>query len=90
MAPRIDFTSDEFFRDPAAGIAVLRASGPVVATRFPLVGKVWVTTTYETTAQVLKEFLYLHPAQGRRCARGSSVVDAEIARDAGKQYAHHG
>lgn len=55
MTPRIDFTSDAFFRDPSKGIATLRASAPVVATRFPLVGDVWVTTTYETTAQVLKD-----------------------------------
>ncbi|MBR0827621.1 cytochrome P450 [Bradyrhizobium manausense] len=55
MTPRIDFTSDAFFRDPSKGIATLRAFAPVVATRFPLVGDVWVTTTYETTAQVLKD-----------------------------------
>src|SRR5258705_2906248 len=54
MAPRVDFTSEAFFRDPAAGIAMLRASGPVVATRFPIVGKVWITTTYDTTVSVLK------------------------------------
>jgi hypothetical protein len=55
MSPRFDFTSEAFFRDPAAGIAKLRACGPVVATRFPIVGKVWITTTYETTARVLKD-----------------------------------
>jgi cytochrome P450 len=55
MAPRVDFTSEAFFRDPAASIALLRASGPVVATRFPIVGRVWITTTYETTARVLKD-----------------------------------
>ncbi|MCA1457935.1 cytochrome P450 [Bradyrhizobium sp. BRP22] len=55
MATRIDFTSEEFFRDPAAAVAALRACAPVVATRFPIVGKVWVTTTYETTAQMLKD-----------------------------------
>src|SRR5882672_284148 len=55
MAVRVDFTSETFFRDPAIGIATLRAAGPVVATRFPIVGKVWVTTTYEATAQVLKD-----------------------------------
>ena len=55
MARQVDFTSEAFFRDPAAGIASLRASGPVVATRFPIIGKVWVTTTYETTARVLKD-----------------------------------
>ena len=54
-AARVDFTSQGFFRDPAAGVANLRASGPVVATKFPIIGKVWVTTTYELTARVLKD-----------------------------------
>src|SRR5262245_49526848 len=55
MSPRVDFTSQEFFRDPAAGVRRLRESGSVVATRFPIIGKVWVTTTHELTARVLKE-----------------------------------
>jgi cytochrome P450 len=52
---RVDFTSQEFFRNPTAGIERLRACGPVVETRFPIVGKVWVTTTYDATARVLKD-----------------------------------
>ena len=55
MTVHFDFTSQAFFRDPAAGIARLRASGPAVATKFPIVGKVWITTTYEATARVLKD-----------------------------------
>jgi len=55
MTPRLDFTSEAFFRDPPKVIAALRASGPVVATRFPLVGDVWITTTHDATAQVLKD-----------------------------------
>jgi cytochrome P450 len=55
MAARVDFASEAFLRDPAAGIATLRAAGPVVATRFPIIGRVWVTTTYEATARVLKD-----------------------------------
>jgi cytochrome P450 len=55
MIARVDFTSEAFFRDPAPEIARLRAMGPVVETRFPIVGKVWVTTTYEATARVLKD-----------------------------------
>src|SRR2546430_523540 len=55
MAPRVDVASEEFFRDPAAVVARLRASAPVVAAKFPIVGKVWVTTTYEATARVLKD-----------------------------------
>ena len=51
----VDFTSEAFFRNPAAGVASLRAAGPVVATKFPIIGRVWVTTTYETAARVLKD-----------------------------------
>ena len=51
----IDFTSEAFFRDPQAGVAQLRAIGPAVATKFPIIGRVWVTTTYEAAARVLKD-----------------------------------
>ena len=55
MTPRLDFTSEAFFRDPPKAIAALRAQGSVVATRFPIVGDVWITTTHDATAQVLKD-----------------------------------
>jgi cytochrome P450 PksS len=55
MAPRIDFKSEAFLRDPAAGVAALRMAGPVVQTHFPIVGRVWTTTTYEAAARVLKD-----------------------------------
>lgn len=55
MSPRVDFASQEFFRDPAAGVERLRALGSVVKTRFPIIGKVWITTTYDLTARVLKD-----------------------------------
>jgi cytochrome P450 len=55
MAQRVDFVSEAFFRYPAATVATLRAIGPAVETRFPIVGRVWVTTTYEATARVLKD-----------------------------------
>ena len=55
MAQHVDFASEAFFRDPGVAVAQLRASGPIVATRFPMVGPVWVTTTHEAAAQVLKD-----------------------------------
>ena len=55
MAQRIDFTGQAFFRDPAATVARLRALGAAVETHFPIVGRVWVTTTHEATARVLKD-----------------------------------
>jgi cytochrome P450 PksS len=50
-----DFTSQEFFRNPAAQIEKLRAAGPIVEVRFPLIGKVWTTTTLDLTNQVLRD-----------------------------------
>ena len=55
MTATVDFTSQAFFRDPAAGVARLRALGPVFETTFPIVGKVWITTTHDATARVLKD-----------------------------------
>ncbi|MFK4508258.1 cytochrome P450 [Bradyrhizobium daqingense] len=55
MTVRLDFTSEAFYRDPPKAIATLRMSGPLVATRFPLIGDVWITTTHDATAQVLKD-----------------------------------
>src|SRR5262249_49878626 len=52
---RFDFTSQEYLRDPAAGLARLRAAGPVVEVRFPIVGKTWITTTSELAGRVLKD-----------------------------------
>jgi len=50
MTLRTDFTSQDYLRNPAAGIEGLRASGPIVEVRFPIVGKVWITTTQEAYA----------------------------------------
>jgi cytochrome P450 len=55
MTLRFDFTSQEFLRDPARGIARLRAAGAVVEVRFPIIGRVWVTTTQEAASLVLKD-----------------------------------
>jgi len=51
----LDFSSQEYLRDPAKGIERIRAAGAVVQVRFPIVGKVWITTTSETASQVLKD-----------------------------------
>jgi len=54
MTLRIDFTSQDFFRDPAAAIQRLRAAGPVVQVKLPIMGRVWMTTTQEMASRVLK------------------------------------
>jgi cytochrome P450 PksS len=54
MTPRLNFTGQDYLRNPGAGIAQLRAAGPVVQVRFPIIGKVWVTTTEDATGRMLK------------------------------------
>jgi len=55
MTVRIDFTSQAYLSDPAASIERLRTSGPVVEVKVPIIGKVWITTTYELAGRVLKD-----------------------------------
>jgi cytochrome P450 len=50
-----DFSSPDYYRDPAAAIARIRAAGPVVQVRFPMIGKVWTPTTQALADQVLKD-----------------------------------
>jgi cytochrome P450 len=51
----MDFTSQDYLRDPAAGLAKLRAAGPLVEVRFPIIGKTWITTTSDLAGRVLKD-----------------------------------
>src|SRR6202790_977128 len=55
MTLHADFASQDYFRNPAAAIEKLRASGPVVEVRFPIIGKVWATTTQALADRVLKD-----------------------------------
>ena len=52
---RADISSQDYFRNPVAEIAKLRSAGPIVEVEFPLVGKVWTTTTQEMADRVLKD-----------------------------------
>jgi cytochrome P450 PksS len=53
--PPVDFTSQDYLRNPAAGLRKLRAAGQVLQVRFPIVGKTWITTTNELAGRVLKD-----------------------------------
>jgi cytochrome P450 len=55
MTSRVDFSSQEYFRNPAASIEKLRGLGPVVEVSFPIIGKVWATTTQALADRVLKD-----------------------------------
>ena len=55
MTPSIDFTAQDYFRNPVAELTRLRAAGPVVEAKLPMIGRVWITTTQEVAARVLKD-----------------------------------
>jgi cytochrome P450 PksS len=52
---RADFCSQSYFRDPTAEMEKLRLARPAVEVRFPIVGKVWTTTTQDLADRVLKD-----------------------------------
>jgi len=55
MAKLVDFVSQEYLRNPSRAVARLRAVGPIVEVNFPIIGKVWITTTQELAGRVLKD-----------------------------------
>jgi len=55
MASHVDFTSQDYFRNPAASLEKLRSQGPVVEVNFPIIGRVWATTTQAMADRVLKD-----------------------------------
>jgi cytochrome P450 PksS len=52
---RTELFSQDYFRNPVAAIEKLRAAGPVVEIRMPIIGTVWTTTTQELAERVLKD-----------------------------------
>lgn len=50
-----DLVSREFNQDPFPTFARMRGCGPLVQTRLPLLGKVWLTTTYDAAKEVLRD-----------------------------------
>ena len=72
MTLRLDLTDQDFFRDPVARIAELRALGPVIRIKFPIVGKVWIT--YEMAGRVLLALLFLLAGGSKLGAYGATVA----------------
>jgi cytochrome P450 len=55
MTTMADFTGQEYLRNPADAMERLRAFGPLVKVKFPIIGTVWMTTTQEVAGHVLKD-----------------------------------
>jgi len=75
MALSADFTSQDYYRNPAAAIERLRALGPVVQVRFPMLGTVWATTT-----QALADQVGVGVLQIRRYEGGTSQPTLDVIR----------
>jgi cytochrome P450 len=54
-AVEFDLTSQSFKREPFPTLARLRERGPVVRVRLPLLGKVWLATTYDAVNDLLRD-----------------------------------
>src|SRR5262245_14836042 len=69
----IDFCSQGFKQNPFPELARLRSKGPLIRTRMPLVGRVWLTTTYDAASDLLRDhqrFVQSPAAAGNRWASG--------------------
>ena len=64
--------------------------GPAVATKFPIVGRVWVTTTYEAAARVLKDSTLFTLRKEGGALVGPALVDAESDRSGRQQHVDDG
>ena len=90
MKVPVDFTSQAYFRNPAAGLARLRAAGPVLEVKFPIVGRVWIATTQELAGRVLKDSETFSLRKNGGDAREPALVDAGHRWRARQQHADHG
>jgi cytochrome P450 len=50
-----DIATAAFKADPSPTFAAMRQAGPVIPIRLPFVGRVWVTTTHESTLALVKD-----------------------------------
>jgi cytochrome P450 len=52
---RFDLEGQAFKRNPFPILAAMRAAGPVIPVKLPLLGKAWVTTTHAATLAMVKD-----------------------------------
>jgi len=67
-------------RDPFPALAAMRAAGPVIRMRLPLIGKCWVATSYEAVGDVLKG-ADKFASDGRNVPGGRSAIPRWLPRN---------
>ncbi|MCO5163082.1 MAG: cytochrome P450 [Mesorhizobium sp.] len=55
MAETVDIVSPGFHADPFPTLARMRATGPLVPMKLPILGRIWLTTTHAGSAELLKD-----------------------------------
>jgi cytochrome P450 len=55
MAEAFDIVSPAFHADPLPTLARMRAAGPLVQMKLPIIGRTWLTTTHAASAELLKD-----------------------------------
>ena len=73
-AAEFDLNSQPFKRDPFPTLARIREQGPVIRIRLPIIGRIWMATTYEAVNELLRDhhrFLQ-NPATARH--RGMRMI----------------
>ena len=70
---KFDLQSAAYMRDPFPTLAALRAAGPVVPIRIPLMGLVWCATTHAAVTDMLKG-ADLFASDGRNVPGGGSAI----------------
>jgi cytochrome P450 len=78
MSLKVDFNSQDFFRDPTAGLEKLRAAGPVVEVKLPIIGRVWADDHARDGLSCAERQPDVHLAPGRRRRCGAALADTSI------------
>jgi cytochrome P450 len=52
---RLDLRKQAFKQDPFPTLERLRESGPLIRTRMPIIGKMWLATTYDAVSDLLRD-----------------------------------
>src|SRR5215207_1855382 len=71
-----DIVATAFHSDPFPTLDRMRAEGPVVRIRLPILGRVWFAVTYDACATLLKD----HESFARDPANAGSMTQARILR----------
>ena len=73
-AAAFDLASPEFKRDPFPTFARMREQGPVIRVRLPILGEVWMATTYEAVNDLLRDHTRFVQSPATAGHRGMGTV----------------